>query len=63
MTNAPDNLAVLAADIATLPRNNQDNDLEPVHFTTSGYEHLIAAAAARRVRHNPPPTTRLPSRP
>lgn len=49
MANGPDDLAVLAEDLATLPRADVPDGLEPEHHTTAGYEqHIAAAAAARR---------------
>ena len=43
MTNGPDDVAVLAADLAALIR--AEADLEAVHFTTRGYDRLIADTA------------------
>lgn len=51
MTDAPDALQLLAADIADLHMyvsGDASATLEPEHFTTRGYEQAIAAAAAAR---------------
>lgn len=53
MANGRDDLAVLATDIANSPLRLTEpvTGLEPEHYTTRGYEQLIAdAAATRRAR-------------
>lgn len=53
MANGRDDIAMLATDLATSPLllTRPVDGLEPEHYTTRGYEQLIAdAAAARRLR-------------